>query len=403
MQTIEEQINTIERALGERMILHALTVMRAWMNELGENNPFEDTYARIYSQYSELFKAWLTTEDPNREETLNALTGSTYRLVDAVYAAIRVHRGLSPDMHGFNGENAQSVMHYFASCVQLTGRDLQWVRDAVHDESRSGIALMAVASLAKNLRECFSEPALMTLIDGINDTNPVVAEQCLANAILLLVHYDVRIDFFPDLQKAFLDAIGDGTEAFETIAAMIRSTKMNLRDMIAKQEINYEDLPNELQDLLSMTGSENDINGIASWMPASEKEYMSGLVQILPDTWVYSVLVGDDVERQQMMEICYLSIGRMDLLWDHTDRAEVWLRQRLRKGDADPLDYINYGHCLLLRGDRMMAYETYKQARQRCKSAREFFALFRPDRHQLVEHGIPVEIIYLIEDQMINA
>ena len=130
---------------------------------------------------------------------------------------------------------------------------------------------------------------------------------------------------------------------------------------------------------------------------------MSGLVQILPDTWVYSVLVGDDVERQQMMEICYLSIGRMDLLWDHTDRAEVWLRQRLRKGDADPLDYINYGHCLLLRGDRMMAYETYKQARQRCKSAREFFALFRPDRHQLVEHGIPVEIIYLIEDQMINA
>ena len=66
------------------------------------------------------------------------------------------------------------------------------------------------------------------------------------------------------------------------------------------------------------------------------------------------------------------------------------------------MDYINYGHCLLLRGDRMMAYENYRQARSMCKNAKEFYALFRPDRRQLVEHGVPVEQVYLIEDQLFH-
>lgn len=402
-QTIDEQINTIERALGERMILHALVILRAWLNELGESNPYEEAFALLQSRYNDLFVDWLSTEDPSREETLNHLTGDTYRLVDAAYAAIRVHRGLSPEMHGFNGENAQSVMHYFGGCVQLQERDFQWLNTVLNDDARASIALMAVASLAKNLCECFSEQAIMALIDGIGCTNTVVAEQCLANVLVLLAHYDVRIDFFPNLQNAFIEAIGDGETAFETLGAMIRSTKMNLRDMIAKQEINYEDLPDELRDLLSQTGSDNDINGIVSWMPASEKEYMSGLVQILPDTWVFNLLLEDNPERQRLIALYYLSVGKMDLSWDNPETAEHWLRARLRKGEAEALDYINYGHCLLLRGDRMMAFENYRRARQMCKSAKEFYALFRPDRRQLVEHGIPIEQVYLIEDQLINS
>ena len=399
--TIEEQINTVERALGERMITHALAVVRLWLNELGENNPYEETYSTIRAQYETLFEDWLTSEDPNREEKLDSLTAETYRLVDAVYVSIRLLRGLSPEMHGFNGENPDSVMHYFSSCIRFREEDFQWIREAMNDQSRASIGLMAVAALAKNLRECFSEPALLLLIEGIGAVNHVVAEQCMANVLLLLAHYDVRIDFFPDLQAAFLDAIGENdSDAFETLCAIVRATKVSLRDMLAKKELSYEDLPAELQDLLSMTGSENDVSGIASWVPGSENEYMSGIVQILPDTWIYEVLVGDNGERQRMMEVIYMAVGRMDLVWEHTDRAERWLIQRLRSDKATTMDYINYGHCLLLRGDRMMAYENYRQARSMCKSAKEFYALFRPDRRQLVEHGVPVEQVYLIEDQL---
>jgi len=405
-QSLEDQITTIERALGERMIHHALVIVRAWLNELGENNPYEEAYGTIRTQYDTLFDEWLTSEDPHREETLDKLTGDTYRLVDASYVSLRLKRGLSPEMHGFNRANPQSVMHYFANCLQFKDEDFDWLHEVYNNSDHAAIALMAVASLAKNIRECFSERAMYALIDGIDCENDVVVEQCLANALVLLAHYDVRIDFFPELQNAFLVAVDEmedeGEQAFHTLCALVRSVKTNWRDNIASGELKIEDLPEELQSLLELTGEKDNIEGVASWVPASEQEYMQGIVEILPDTWIYTALIGDSAERAGHMAIIYLSVGRMDLLWDNTDAAAKWLLNQLREGSKSPMDYINYAHCMLLQGDRMMAYEYYHQARNLCKGPKEFFALFRPDRRALVDHGIPVEQVYLMEDQLIN-
>jgi ABC-type polysaccharide transport system permease subunit len=54
-------------------------------------------------------------------------------------------------------------------------------------------------------------------------------------------------------------------------------------------------------------------------------------------------------------------------------------------------------------GGWIMAFENYKQARQMFNSVKEFYALFRPDRSALVDHGVPLEQVYLIEDQLFNA
>ena len=51
----------------------------------------------------------------------------------------------------------------------------------------------------------------------------------------------------------------------------------------------------------------------------------------------------------------------------------------------------------------MMAYENYRQARQLCGSHKEFVALFRPDRKELVDHGIPMEHVYQMEDRLIKS
>ena len=85
------------------------------------------------------------------------------------------------------------------------------------------------------------------------------------------------------------------------------------------------------------------------------------------------------------------------------EAAEQMFKHILRDGTDKPIDYINYAHCLLMRGDRMMAYENYKQARQLSGSLRDFYELFRPDRRQLVEHGVPLDDVYLIEDNLING
>jgi hypothetical protein len=194
----------------------------------------------------------------------------------------------------------------------------------------------------------------------------------------------------------------EGEQAFHTLCALVRSIKTNWKDTIEAADLKVEDLPEELQNLLEMTGDKDNIQGVASWVPASEQEYMQGIVGILPDTWIYSALIGDSAERAGQMAVIYLSVGRMDLLWDNTETAAKWLLNQLREGSKSPVDYINYAHCMLLQGDRMMAYEYYHQARNLCKSAKEFFALYRPDRRALVDHGIPVEQVYLMEDQLIN-
>ncbi|MGM9837807.1 MAG: hypothetical protein ACI30A_04875 [Paludibacteraceae bacterium] len=399
---IEEQVNTIERALGERMINHALVIVRQWVAELGASI-YIGRIEHLEQNYQCIFDYYLSTDDPERENLLDQLTGDTFRLVDEVYADLRVKRGLSPEMHGFNGDNPQSVMRYFSSCVHLQQEDFDWLRECFSDPSRSAIALIALAAVGQNLRECFSEDALRCLIEAIDSDNNVIANQALATSILLLAHYDVRVDFFPELEDAFANVLGDGEHAFETMCALIRSSKANLRDMLASGEISTEDLPEPLRDLLGMAGDDgNKLGEIVSWMPETENEYMAGIVAILPDTWVYASIMGDDPMRLHKVQMLYLSIGKMDMLWEQTEEAEQWLVQRLCTDKATPIDYINYGHCCFLRGDRMMAYENYREARLRCKSAKSFFALFRPDRHYLVEHGIPLEQVYLMEDQLLR-
>lgn len=399
---LSEQVNTVERALGERMITHAMVIVRQWANELGDEL-CTGRIDQLEQNYRYVFDYYLSTEDPDRDALLDKMTGEAYRITDEVYAALRVKRGMSPDMHGFNPRNPQSVMHYFSSCVQLKPEDLQWLQQAAQYEHSAAIAIAASAALAQNLRECFNEAAMLALIDVANADNGLVADQALANLILLLAHYDVRIDFFPNLQDAFMEPLGDGTRAFETMCAIIRSTKMNLRDVLASGQLTFDDLPDALKDLLGSTGDTPDIESIESWMPASENEYMAGITSILPDTWVYAVIVGDNAEREEKVALTYLTVGKMDMLWDNLEPAEGWLTQRLCSEQAAPIDYINYGHCCFVRGDRMMAYENYREARSRCKSAKEFFALFRPDRHFLLEKGIPVEQIYLMEDQLLRS
>ena len=368
-QSLDEQVNTIERALGERMIEHALVIVRAWLNELGENNLYEEAYSSIQTEYKKLFLNWLSSDDENTDEVLNRLTGEMYQLTDAVYADVRIQRGLSPDMHGFSPNSPQSVANYFQNCLKITKEDYAWLHNALIDSSQASIGVLAIGALAKNVRECFSLDAINAMIDGAKSAKQIVADQCMANLFLVLIQYDIRIDFFPQLQEAVLQLIGESDEeqlhAFMVLCAIIEAS---------------------------------------SSMPSDEEhEFMDSLLSILTETWLYDLLVVGHGQRESTLAHILLDQGRMDMMWEHLEDAEKHLVTSLRKGSKSPLDYINYGHCLLLKGDRIMAFETYKQARQLCSGPKEFFAIFRPDRRALVDHGVPVEQVYLIEDQLLKS
>ena len=155
-QSISEQVMTVERALGERMIDHALVIVRAWLTELGENNRYEASFKQIQEQYNKLCAEWLIKGAEAVEAPLNKLTGDMYQLSDAVFAELSVTKGMAPQMHGFNPENKESVMQYFAHCVYLKQEDLDWLRTIADDDDKAPIALLAAGALSNNLREYFN-------------------------------------------------------------------------------------------------------------------------------------------------------------------------------------------------------------------------------------------------------
>ena len=69
-QSLEEQIAVVERALAECMIDTALVVVRSWLNELGELNPYEEAFVSLQKRYRDLFARWLNVADPHQEEEL---------------------------------------------------------------------------------------------------------------------------------------------------------------------------------------------------------------------------------------------------------------------------------------------------------------------------------------------
>lgn len=404
-QELAEQVMTVERALGERMIESALVVIRSWINELGENNEFEEAHAAIRKQYNEQFSLWLTSDDEQIDEQLNSLTGDAYQLSDAVYRAIRLKRGLSPNMHGFNPDSLQSVMNYFLHCINLRPEDVEWLHEVMEDEEHLTVALLALSSLSVSIRECFSIDGIMLFIEGMNSESPLIANICTSSVLKLLIQYDVRIDFFRQIQDAFVEAMREqedgGEQVVNVLCALIELTKKGAKGEHAKEVSSITDLPEALDELMKSTDIDDEKSAIIQWYPSTELEFMEGLMLMLPDTWIYHVLTDGNPDIEHTIVYVLLSNGFRDMLWDHPNVAEKIFRQKLRKkGGKKPLDYINYAHCLMLKGDRMMAFENYRQARSMCKSVKEFYSFFRPDRSELVDHGVPVEQVYLIEDQL---
>ncbi len=369
-QTLEEQISVAERALAECMIDTALVVVRSWLNELGENNPYEEAYNNLSEGQTKLFTKWLNVDDPAAEGELERLTGEAYQLVDAVYADLRIQRGLSPDMHGFNRDSVHSVMNYFTHCVRFRPEDLEWYHELLNREGSTEIAAVAVTALSQNLRRCFSLDAMLAMIDGMTAGNDMAAGLSAAYSMLLIVQYDDRIDFFPQLQDAFVNAVTEednGDRLFELLCTLIQN-----------------------EQVMKIIPGHTDEN------------YLPMIIPMIPHSWLYSLLIEGSTERERRLAYHMIQAGYRDQMWEYPDIAEKIYVEKLRGESRNPMDYINYAHCLLLRGDRMMAYEHYRQARQLCGTSKEFFSLFRPDRKQLVDHGIPIEHVYLIEDRLIR-
>lgn len=400
--TTDEQRIMVERSLGECMLNHGFTVLHLWLREV-PNEQHEERLRRLEASYREVFEQYLDgAEDPAQDPYLEHLTHDTYCLVDDVYRAMRLKSGQSPKIVAYNRDNAQSVTNYFYRCVELKEEDLDWLYDEANSDHCSAAAILGISALMNNLREVFMENVLFFLIDLIDADDSAAADNALMAAMMILIQYDVRIDFFVDVQKMFLEKIGDGERAFELLCAMLRRIRVSFKDQLESGEVTMDSIPEELREAMGDAMDEDKLLSFATMQANEESQYVTELAAILPGTWLYSVLVGDDEARARKITRLYVEVGRMELMWDSLDEAEQIIVEQLRKGKALPQDYINYGHICFLKGDKMMAYENYREAKRMLGSTRMFMALFRPDRRFLVDHGLNLEQVYLMEDALVR-
>ena len=395
-----EQHNIIERALSERMLNHAFIFLRQWAKELGDT-PFNDRIRSLENNYVSLFDYYLSGDDTDREEVRDKMTTEVYRLSDEMFSTMRVKRGEIPEVKGYDRDNLESVLHYFYYCTELREEDLDWLYELESQEDCVSTLVPVMSTIANNMRDLFQEKSLQLFIDFIDSPHHLVAAQAMLFSILLLAQYDMRVDFFPKLQNAFIEKIGDGEEAFGILCGIIRSSRSLELHRDELEDLDQEELPEDVRKIAREQLDEIKKTGQSS-LTAEEAEYFKAIVSILPDTWVFEQLVGEDEHRMMIVEKAYLTVGYMDLMWDRVEEAEEWLVEKLRSGDANVFDYMNYGHCCFLRGDRILAYENYRQAKSLCKSNQEFLDLFRPDRKALIDKGIPLEDVYLMEDQLLR-
>lgn len=461
---ITQQYQTICRMLAQKMMRHADQVLRQWARQL-QNFEYFDRLSSLNQNYDYTFSFYLATPvhyegdpagamDDDRDTILSDMTRQYYQLTDEMYADLLLLNGRVPKMLGFGRDNRDSVLNYFSQCVRLRDEDLNWLLQIADEHDSSALAILATSAMALNLRvNGFQYEAFRNLIDLSMVSNTIVAEQALAQLILLCAVYDVRLDFYPELQEAIEQAVGEGERAFAALLAIVDSAKPK-HDMLEPEMIDA--LPEEIYQVLDA-----DADTIEQKMDAEMERaqpFINEIVNILPGTWVFGVIVTNDTQREQMAKIYAeqlrneaafegILMGRQDLIHDpelradyslynelyeealeqylaieekgyssarirfrigwcalmvgDLEKAEQYMVARLREEHTWVEDYLNYAHLCFIKGDKVSAFEFYKQARERAGSAKRFKSTFCPDRRVLVDMGIPLQEVYLMEDRLL--
>lgn len=412
---IQDQRYNVDRMLGERMLRHADTLIRSWAHELDEIEYFA-RLDRLAEQYDQIWKAYLTESIQNNmagEDIQNAMNRLTYRyytLSDEIYDRLRLKNGLAPTMVGFGKDNVESITNYFAQNVHRKDEDLDWLYEISQDEDKQGTAIAAVAALAANLRTGFHEASLLTLLDIAELANPV-ADQALAQAIHVTGQYDIRMDFFNQIGDRWLSLLEKKSEVAQAaIEAIIEQTEGNeqltetwifgvvcdtdQKRVRAARAYLKKDMREQAFDGCLM--NRTDICG--------EDDELRADMLLYDDLWDEAMEVYQQIELNGgMTPQIRFRAGWCALLTGDYETAERYMIARLRDTKhVRKEDYINYGHLCWLKGDRVTAYENYREARRLCGTIKEWKESFCPDRKVISQLGIPLDEVYMMEDRLLK-
>lgn len=238
---MQTKYQTISRALSGRMLYYAFALLRPWVQDSPSLSDrllsLEEAYSRMADDYL------LRGSSADVEEELRRLVSRAYVLLDEAYVSALQKGSTAYEVKQMLLPATAELSPYVASTDSLEG-PLQvfrffWLRTDIaeweyeqllrytRDENMEVEALMGVAGLTLSLLRVFNEQGLLTLLEAASPAHiQGVRERAWVGAILVLMHYDCRLPFFPHILERVQQLLEDEdgqTWAFTALTGLVRT------------------------------------------------------------------------------------------------------------------------------------------------------------------------------------
>lgn len=245
---MDKTFSAISRLLSGHMLGHAFDLMRPWVVDLLKASGDRTLSNRLQSleqNYKYVVEYFMSPEDdPLRQDVTESLIREAFILLDEIYLEKRLRESksyeflqmlkmqaepVSPRVESEDDiDGPPQVFRFFWLCKRLEEFDLDVLDEYIHNPQMEEEAQLGLSGLTLNLLRCFSETGLLFLITicrGKHDMT--IMERAWVSLILVMMHYDSRLRYFPNVMSAFLDLIAtDEGSAFalHALSALIRTS-----------------------------------------------------------------------------------------------------------------------------------------------------------------------------------
>ena len=198
----------IERSLSSRMLGHAFALLKPLVGDL-KDKQLQHKLAALTEEYMSVVKNDFLADgtDGRWLEMIDAIVRDTFLLSDTVSIKKKLKDSTSyeirellkplPAVH----ESLEDVFRYYW-LADIGAGDVEELLLMAGDAAAKNKALMAISALTLNVLRSFSTANIMALFRLADENFPLqVRERAWVGLILLLLKYDERMQFFPDIQE----------------------------------------------------------------------------------------------------------------------------------------------------------------------------------------------------------
>lgn len=238
----------ISRLLSGHMPGHAFALTRVWAADVLKSRklyPLRDRLESLQKNYGFAVDYFMSDrDDPYREEMVESLIHDAYVLLDEIYLEKRLSESTSYEFRQMLQFQAQpvsphvqseddldgppQVFRFFWLTKQLEEFDLDVLGKYVDNPAMEEEAQLGLSGVTLNLLRTFSEAGVLFLIRVCSTQHDMsIMERAWVGLVLVMLHYDNRLRYFPKVMNAFLDMIGtdEGMAwALHALSALVRTS-----------------------------------------------------------------------------------------------------------------------------------------------------------------------------------